>query len=385
MNQNSYICRFIAQNSDWEEKLGNQYHISIRKDGELALFKYTMECDFKDPLVQEARGIIINIKTLEVVCWPFRKFGNYNESYADKIDWTTASVQEKVDGSIIKLWHDHERNLWQFSTNGMIRAEDAAISEKQNLTFKDVIRSALNYHDISFDSLDQNKTYIFELVSPLIKIVVPYKVTMLYHIGTRHNITGMETEEDIGIRKPARFPLHSLEECILASKELNTGIQDMAKVKQEGFVVVDGNWNRVKIKSPDYLAAHYVSSVRMTRENVIALLREKKLKAETLCEMIPSSAAAIKYYDYKMTELDILADEIGKMANILYEEYQHDRRLTASVLTANPLGKIGFWCLDHEKPGHDYLRQLPLNAYCRLIPEYKPEEVAQLSQLKNGG
>ena len=79
------------------------------------------------------------------------------------------------------------------------------------------------------------------------------------------------------------------------------------------------------------------------------------------------------------------ADEIGKMANILYEEYQHDRRLTASVLTANPFGKIGFWCLDHEEPGHIYLRQLPLNMYCKMIPEYKPEEVTQLFQLKSGG
>ena len=85
MNQNSFICRFISQNPNWETILLDQYGVSVRRDGNLALFKYTMECDFTDPVVQEARGIIIDVDALEVVCWPFRKFGNYNESYADEI------------------------------------------------------------------------------------------------------------------------------------------------------------------------------------------------------------------------------------------------------------------------------------------------------------
>lgn len=378
MNQNSFICRFISQNQDWETKLPNQYGVSVRREGNLALFKYTIGCDFVDLVVQEARGIIIDVDALEVVCWPFRKFGNYNESYADQIDWSSACVQEKVDGSIIKLWFDQEKNGWQFSTNGTIRAEEASVGEDSRITFADIICSAVNYADIPFTELDRNKTYIFELVSPVTQIVVPYKVTMLYHIGTRHNITGIETEEDIGIRKPARYPLHSLTECIQAVKKLNNGRKELSEVKQEGFVVVDGNWNRVKIKSPDYLAAHYISNIRMTKGNVISLLREKHMGVAELCEMNPSAAAIIKYYDYRMTELDFLADEIGKMAETLYEEYQHDRKLVAGVLTRNPFGKIGFWCLDHGKPGHLFLRELPMAAYCKLIPEYVPESVSRL-------
>ena len=378
MNQNSFICRFISQHPDWETKLPDQYGVTVRRDGNLALFKYTMECDFMDPVVQEARGIIIDVDALEVVCWPFRKFGNYNENYADQIDWSSACVQEKVDGSIIKLWFHQEKNDWQFSTNGTIRAEDAFVEKASGTTFAEVIRSAVNYADIPFAGLDRNKTYIFELVSPMTQVVVPYKVTMLYHIGTRHNMTGIESREDIGIKKPAEYPLHSLAECIQAAKELNHGMKGLSEVKQEGFVVVDGNWNRVKIKSPDYLAAHYVSNIRMTRENVISLVRENHMGAAELCEMNPSATAIIKYYDYRMTELAFLADEIGKMAETLYEEYQHDRKLVAKVLTRNPLGKIGFWCLDHEKPGHVFLEELPLAAYCKLIPEYAPESISQL-------
>lgn len=88
--------------------------IGIKEESPYAIFNYAIGCDFSNPIVQEARGIIIDLENLDVVCWPFRKFGNYNESYADKIDWSTARVQEKIDGSIIKLWWDRTRGLGNF-------------------------------------------------------------------------------------------------------------------------------------------------------------------------------------------------------------------------------------------------------------------------------
>jgi hypothetical protein len=104
MNKNSHICRFISEHPNWERLLKEDYFIKVRREGALAIFVYGYDCDFSNPIVQEARGIIIDTERREVVCWPFRKFGNYNESYADDIDWENARVLEKVDGSIIKLW-----------------------------------------------------------------------------------------------------------------------------------------------------------------------------------------------------------------------------------------------------------------------------------------
>lgn len=378
MNESSYLCSFIRENADWEELLTKEYQINVRREGDLALFKYTLFCDFHDSIVQEARGIILNVNTLEVVCWPFRKFGNYNESYADPIDWSTACVQEKVDGSIIKLWYDRKREQWQFSTNGMIRAEEAFISMEDPISYADVIRHAYNYPDLCLDSLDRNKTYIFELVSPETRVVVPYKETMLYHIGTRNNQTGEESDDAIGICKPRAYSLHSLEECLLAAKKLNEGIEDPAKIKQEGFVVVDGSWNRIKIKSADYLAAHYISGLSLTKEKVIELLRDRKIPSEILTELHPEDAAAIKYYAFRMTELALLADEVGEFARTLYEEYQHDRKLTAEVLKRHKLGKIGFWCLDHKEAGHLFLESLPLSVFSKWIPKYEPVSVRML-------
>ena len=84
MNENSVLCKFISENPDrWEDMLCKEYSIKVKKEGDLAIFNYGFDCEFKSPLVQEARGIIIDTKRLEVRCWPFRKFGNHNESYAD--------------------------------------------------------------------------------------------------------------------------------------------------------------------------------------------------------------------------------------------------------------------------------------------------------------
>ena len=80
MNQNSCICRFISENDNWRELLAGK-NISIKENNGLAIMNYGIECDFNDPVAQESRGIIIDMESLDVVCWPFRKFGNYGEGY----------------------------------------------------------------------------------------------------------------------------------------------------------------------------------------------------------------------------------------------------------------------------------------------------------------
>ena len=105
MNKNSFLARYISTHENWRTELSEYpYFLRIAEEGRFAIFNYDMTqsasidgerrmCDFSLPEVQEARGIIIDTKTLEVVCWPFRKFGNYGEYYADSIDWSTARVQ----------------------------------------------------------------------------------------------------------------------------------------------------------------------------------------------------------------------------------------------------------------------------------------------------
>lgn len=383
MNSNSYLCKFISEHpSDWGELLLKQYKIKSKREDGYAIFVYSFDCDFSDPLVKEARGIIIDTDSLEVVCWPFSKFGNHVESYADDIDWTTARVQEKVDGSIIKLWYDPVLNKWQFSTNGTIRAEKASIDNYPGLTFGEVILRADNFADIPFDRLDREKTYIFELVSPETQVVIRYDRTSLYHIGTRHNKSGVETEEDIGIKKPASYPLSSLEDCVKAAALLNSESSDENGddgITGEGFVVVDANWHRVKVKSPDYIMMHRLkTTTNVSKRDAIAMLTSGDEGIKTLCEANPALVPVFKYYEFRLAELTYEADKLAILAKSLYSEYSGDRAAVAKIISRHKLSFIGFRCLDTDKSGSELALALPTEKLARLIPDYAPDDMYSL-------
>ena len=98
------IKKFIQSNEDWEELLTKDpYNLTIRYDNGMFLLKYSQyESDMSKKICQEARGIIFDEETLKPVCVPYFKFFNYGEEQAAEIDWSTAQVQEKVDGSLMK-------------------------------------------------------------------------------------------------------------------------------------------------------------------------------------------------------------------------------------------------------------------------------------------
>ena len=202
MTSNSIICNFINDYPNaWEQKM-EAMQIRIKKDSvtPYAIFNYMIAADFFNPVVQEARGIIIDLEKLEVVCFPFRKFGNHTEPYADEIDWTTARVQDKVDGSIIKYWYSQRLEKWIWSTNSCIYAAEA--NSECGRSFQRLIESTPEYDKITHLELDKNYTYIFELVGPDNQVVIKYPEPRLWHIGTRNNITGAERNISIGIQNP---------------------------------------------------------------------------------------------------------------------------------------------------------------------------------------
>ena len=378
MNPNSVLCRFLSQHPEqWETLLWKDYRIKTKRDDSYAIFNYSFDCDFADPVVQEARGIILDTDTLEVVCWPFRKFGNHNESYADPIDWSTAKVQEKVDGSIVKLWYDRRKPGWQFSTNATIRSENAPVGEFSLVSFSDLISKAENFSRIPFDALDKDTTYIFELVSPSTRVVVPYETTMLYHIGTRSNLTGQEMDVDIGIRKPQMYPIHSLAECVETAIRLNQVQSE--EIQAEGFVVVDGSWNRVKVKSPDYIAKHHLMQMKsITKRECVQMLLSAPAEVEVVCSANPELIPVFKFYDHHLARLQKTADRLGFLAKQLYEEYSYDRGAVATVIQKHPLAWIGFQCINSERKGSELLLQSPPERILRLIPEYQEEDLSQL-------
>ncbi|WP_304393629.1 RNA ligase [uncultured Clostridium sp.] len=253
------------------------------------LLKYSqVESDFHEPIVKECRGLIIDKNTLQPAALSFYKFFNVQEPLADRIYWKDCRVQEKVDGSKILVWYDKYRKNWRVSTSGMLNADDAKVNDF-GTSFLDlfdeaIINAGCEMWDDFTKSLHEGFCYTFELVSPESRIVVPYKETEIYLIGMRRvsdahqvdggfqevspeDLNGMNSQLLTMCKRPKEYKLDSLNACLNATNKMG--------FDEEGFVVVDKYWNRVKIKSPAYVAAHHLrDNGSVNRDKILTIIEQ---------------------------------------------------------------------------------------------------------------
>ncbi|MDR3119789.1 MAG: hypothetical protein LBU58_00370 [Clostridiales bacterium] len=248
-----------------------------REDG-FVLLKYDqIHSDFTLPVVRECRGIILDeTDHYRPVCVPFFKFGNFGESYIPEIDWATARVQEKIDGSLVKLWYGRSR--WRISSNGEIDARNAHIhsallTHGRRTDLHSLFMEAWAKTGLSTGSLNTDYTYLFELTSPHNRVVIRYEDVSIRHLGTRDNRTLRECETDIGVSKPRLFTLKTLNDCIESAKALGDS--------GEGYVVVDRFYNRIKVKSPRYVALNHLVQGVATHGHIVEII-QKNEQAEFL-------------------------------------------------------------------------------------------------------
>ena len=291
----SKLLQFIKEHKNWDELLkAPPYSLFVKPKDKYVLFMYNVyTSDFTNPIVQEARGIIINLTDMKVVCRAFDKFFNYGEPNAHEIDWASAEVQEKVDGSIMKVWWDKK---WHVSSQSTVDARDAIFSDGeydsfyylfiqafQSLTSSDKIEDIEAKMYNLFDStLSKTHTHIFELTSPRTTVVIKYPETAVYYIGCRETETGKEISsprlsESFPCKYPRKYPLRTVEQCIEAASYMN----NVGDVTEEGFVVVDKYFHRVKIKSPKYLEMHHMVTTNPSDYRILMMILAGEME-ETL-------------------------------------------------------------------------------------------------------
>jgi len=132
-----------------------------------------------------------------------------------------------------------------------------------------------NFHE----SLDKNSTYMFELTSPFNRVCVDTKKFELTMLGARSNETLEEyrpTEQfkELGFPVPKEYSFQRLADISAIMDEINK----WSPTEHEGLVVVDSNFNRVKIKTLPYKALHgTISAANASDRNLIRLVLLDKL------------------------------------------------------------------------------------------------------------
>ena len=225
----------------------------------LVLFKYDqLKSPMAHPVVQECRGLILDESNdWDVVCHPFDKFFNAGEGNAAPIDWNTARVFEKLDGSLMSLYF--YEGEWRVSSSG--RPDAGGSMGNLSQTMAECFW--LTWHGLGYempwDSL-RDWTFMFEFMTPWNRVVVMHEKPRIVLIGKRtgQGDTLFPGEESpiyelspFNWEKVKSFPLNSLDGVLDAAKHLKP-------LECEGYVVCDANYNRVKVKSPSYVALHHM-------------------------------------------------------------------------------------------------------------------------------
>ena len=245
------------------DDLAAEYAIRVKVSDELgvAMLNYNqIASPMHQPIVQECRALILALGTWSVVSRSFFKFFNLGEPLAQEIDWSTASIQEKIDGSLISFYH--WRGEWRIATKGTPDASGPV--HNSGGTFRALVERAIEEMGVgvgvgvgvgqtleSFTSqLDPNVYYAFELTAPENRIIIPYANRELTLLAAWDAASLVELDVE-RIARPQtrlakRYPAAGLDELVASVQEIGLG-------ELEGYVVKDASGRRVKIKSPAYL------------------------------------------------------------------------------------------------------------------------------------
>ena len=160
---------------------------------------------------------------------------------------------------------------------------------------------------------------MFELVGPYNRVVIPYEEPAIYFIGARDKTTGEEfccskvVAWALGMgrfNRPVQYSLSSLSDCIKAA--------ELKSWDDEGFVVCDAWFNRVKIKSPAYVMAHYARNNNViNRKHLIKVILAGEAE-EFLCYAADYKEELEKVQDF-MTAYCKVGDQIAKSCQQLYD------------------------------------------------------------------
>lgn len=265
------IVKFINSHKDWRKILSSPpYNLMFRDDGEYVLIKYNqIFSDFKEQMVREARGLILKKVRGKyiLVCAPFTKFFCAGDPNAQRDLFKLYHrkkwfVEQKIDGSLIKLWWDNDE--WHISTSGTTDAEKADVQFEMNgiTNYKELFLYA-SKDKIDYDRLDKRYTYMFELVGLENKVIVPYEVEDVYYLGRRDTYTLYEVpymkDNCVGVEKCKR-PKYRVIDVVGNPKKLMRRLQkevdSFTKEDEhfEGYVISDESLKtRVKMKSTQYL------------------------------------------------------------------------------------------------------------------------------------
>jgi hypothetical protein len=281
-----------------------------------ALIKYDqIDSDMSLTEVREARGLVLELNTWKVLNLAFKKFFNSAETHAAKIDWSTAHILEKLDGSCISVYYDWNDLTWYAATTGTANGE-GEVNNKLGTTFNQLFwDTVINKYNLNTCLLNEDLIYVFELMTPYNIVVKPHGESTATLLTVRNRVTLEEipygdlfmVSESLGVPLVKSYDLNNPN----VGKLIKT-FEGMSW-HEEGYVVVDGKMDRIKIKNPAYLAVHHLKG-KTAEHNIITIVKSNEI--EEFTSTFPDRKDEL--YRLK-SSYDSLVSKLEEAWSVLYE------------------------------------------------------------------
>lgn len=294
------------------EGLKTVYGIDVKRHlayPNLVTLKYNiLTSPMASPLARQCRGLILDEDNYwSIVAWPFDKFFNHGEEFAAEIDWNTANVYEKYDGSLAILYF--YAGKWRVGTSGTPDA--SGMVGGHPVTYSQLFWKI--WHDRAYTTPTTKYTYMFELVAPINRVVVKQDQERLVFLGARDPLSGSQffphfwtNVENWEIAEV--FPRRTLHALLETFKQIDP-------TQQEGYVVVDAKYNRIKIKHPGYIDLHHMRGNGMSPKRVLG------------CILRNESAEVLAVFPEWKPEFDVMGLALRELEEELESEYHQIRLL----------------------------------------------------------
>jgi len=206
---------------------------------DVRIFNYTPSCQYSkawDEVTRACRGLIMNVKTGEILARPFPKFFNHAEHIQNSwpIPDETPIIAEKMDGSLGIM----------YTLNGTTRIATRGSFLSDQATWA----TAWWKENKGDEPYGNDVTHLFEIIYPENRIVVNYDWSGLIHLASIDTKTGLPADAIMPVKKVRTIP--------------PAGLDELAKLDEpnsEGFVVFYPKANvRMKIKFPEYVRLHKI-------------------------------------------------------------------------------------------------------------------------------
>jgi hypothetical protein len=324
-----------ALRADGLAALGSRYGILVKRHGafpNLVQLKYSQrESPMGEAIVQECRGLIVDeADDWAVVAFPFTKFFNHGEPNAHPIDWATARVYEKLDGSLMTLYP--YRGQWHVASSGLPDASGPTGGTFAG-SFADLFRQAWASSRYAMPSPGGARAcFMFELMTPHNRIVCRHAESRVVLLGARDMDTLLEMEpEPVAARYgwdcARSFPLRTAEECLAAACAIDP-------MEGEGYVVRDAAFRRVKVKSPRYVALAHL------KEGLSGRRMLEVVRANEAAELLSHFPELRAFHDKVRAPFDALC----AAAEAAYRDVKDvaDRKAFAAAAVRTPFPAVLF-------------------------------------------